>query len=85
MARLRLSSEDLPLGASDLRSLPGMNVAQDGQQKNKSRYAAKLLFQFKVSCADWQNKRRLCEERIVTSKSTPGMFISFAVGHSQAA
>ncbi|HET6883578.1 MAG TPA: DUF4288 domain-containing protein [Pirellulales bacterium] len=29
------------------------------------RYAAKLLFQFKVSGAGWQNKRRLCEERII--------------------
>lgn len=28
-------------------------------------YAAKLLFQFKVSCAQWVGKRRLCEERIV--------------------
>ena len=31
----------------------------------KKRYAAKLLFQFKLSCAAWQNKRRLCEERII--------------------
>lgn len=29
------------------------------------RYAAKLLFQFRVIAADWVNKRRLCEERII--------------------
>lgn len=31
----------------------------------QGRYAAKLLFEYKVSGAGWQNKRRLCEERIV--------------------
>lgn len=34
----------------------------------KNRYAAKLLFQFRVS--DSNEKRRLCEERIVLLEST---------------
>jgi hypothetical protein len=29
------------------------------------RYAAKLLFQYRVTGATWENKRRLCEETIV--------------------
>ncbi|HEV3341136.1 MAG TPA: DUF4288 domain-containing protein [Pirellulales bacterium] len=35
------------------------------KRKRGRRYAAKLLFQFKVSCAERRSKRRVCEERIV--------------------
>lgn len=35
------------------------------KKETTGRYAAKLLFQFRVSSREWQNKRRLCEEMIV--------------------
>ncbi|HEY7115289.1 MAG TPA: DUF4288 domain-containing protein [Tepidisphaeraceae bacterium] len=38
--------------------------------KRTSRYAAKLLFQFRVVTGGRSNKRRLCEERIVLVNAT---------------
>ncbi len=38
-----------------------------------NRYAAKLLFQFKVSLAGRVKKRRLCEERFITFKAPSAM------------
>src|SRR6266446_5390104 len=40
--------------------------------KNLKRYAAKLLFQFRVIVSGDSGKRRLCEERIVLMKTVSG-------------
>src|SRR5262245_54467495 len=38
-------------------------------EKHHKRYAAKLLFQFRVTVAGGYNKMRLCEERIILLKA----------------
>ena len=43
-----------------------------GKSKSNGRYAAKLLFQFRVMVNRLPNKKRLCEERIITFSSGNG-------------
>ncbi len=61
------------LGDDSIRKYPVKSKRRDSQQTVPSgRYAAKLLFQYRVMVDGSPGARRLCEERIITISATHG-------------